>query len=157
MYIFHCWVGLSPHRKRKNYMCISGKKPSFILSNYSFKGRESIVGTPPPTTTPLPLIKGLERGDKPEKVQSHLLCVCAETKIPSIIFRIFSLLSQPCKILIQVFIVLKPGIICTFLIHSGSVQKMLTAFFNFVWNTQKSKWTIFLSAQARCFFVLKRF
>ena len=35
----------------------------------------------------------------------------------------------------------KPGIISTFLIHSGSLQKMLTAIFNLVWNTQKSKWT----------------
>ena len=32
-------------------------------------------------------------------------------------------------------LVLKPGIICTFLIHSGSLQKMLTALFNLVWNT----------------------
>ena len=31
------------------------------------------------------------------------------------------------------FYLLKPNIICTFLIHNGSVQKMLTAFFNFVW------------------------
>ena len=54
-------------------------------------------------------------------------------------------------------LVLKPGIICTFLIHSGSLQKMLTALFNLVWNTQKSKWTIFLSAKAKCFLVLKRF
>ena len=30
--------------------------------------------------------------------------------------------------------VLKPGI-CTFLIHSGSLQKMLTALFNLVQNT----------------------
>ena len=52
---------------------------------------------------------------------------------------------------------LKSGIICTFLIHSGSLQKMLTALFNLVWNTQKSKWTIFLNAKARCFLVLKRF
>ena len=29
-------------------------------------------------------------------------------------------------------LVLKPGIICTFLIHSGSLQKMLTALFNLV-------------------------
>ena len=29
-------------------------------------------------------------------------------------------------------IVLKPGIICTFLIHSGSLQKLLTTLFNFV-------------------------
>ena len=34
---------------------------------------------------------------------------------------------------------------------------MLTALFNFVWNTQKNKWTIFLNAQAKCFLVLKRF
>ena len=40
-------------------------------------------------------------------------------------------------------IVLKPGIICTFLILSGSLQKMLIALFNLVWNKQKSKWTIF--------------
>ena len=51
-------------------------------------------------------------------------------------------------------LVLKPGIICTFLIHSGSLQKLLTALFNLVWNTRKSKWTILLSAQARCFLVL---
>ena len=29
-------------------------------------------------------------------------------------------------------LVLKPGIICKFLIHSGSLQKMLTALFNLV-------------------------
>ena len=39
----------------------------------------------------------------------------------------------------QVFIVLKPDTICTFLIHYGTLQKMLTALFNFVWNTEKSK------------------
>ena len=33
---------------------------------------------------------------------------------------------------------LKSGIICTFLIHSGSLQKLWTNLFNFVWNTQKS-------------------
>ena len=42
----------------------------------------------------------------------------------------------------KLFIVLKPNIICTFLIDYGSVQKMLTAFFNFVWHTQKNKWSI---------------
>ena len=46
------------------------------------------------------------------------------------------------------FIVLKPNIICTFLTDYGSVQKMLTAFFNFVGNMQKNKWILFLSAQA---------
>ena len=54
-------------------------------------------------------------------------------------------------------LVLKPGIICTFLIHSGSLQKMLTALFNLVWNTQKSKMDIFLSAKARSFLAPKRF
>ena len=29
-------------------------------------------------------------------------------------------------------LVLKPGIICTFLIHPGSLQKILTALFNLV-------------------------
>ena len=52
----------------------------------------------------------------------------------------------------------KPGIICTSLIHSGSLQKLLTALFNLVWNIRKSKWTIsFLGTKARCFLVLKRF
>ena len=32
-------------------------------------------------------------------------------------------------------IVLKPGIICTFLIHSSSLQKMLTGLFSLFWNT----------------------
>ena len=54
--------------------------------------------------------------------------------------------------------VLKPGITCALLVHSGSLQKMLTALFNLVWITQKSKWTIFfLSAKAKWFLVLKRF
>ena len=75
---------------------------------------------------------------------NHIYCVWGGSKVPFITFRIFSLFSKPCKILIQVFIVLKPDIICTFLIHSGSLQKMLTALFNLICNTQKIKWTIFL-------------
>ena len=105
------------------------------------------VGPPPPTPLPPLSHQGgvrnflLERGDKPEKgcchffitLQfNHIYCVWGESKVPFITLQIFSLLSQPCKILIQVFIVLKPGIICTFLIHSGSLQKMLTALFNLV-------------------------
>ena len=50
---------------------------------------------------------------------------------------------------LQVFIELKPSIICAFLIHSGNLQKKLTALFNFVWNTQKSKWTIFFECQGK--------
>ena len=69
-------------------------------------------------------------------------CVCAcvwgGSKVSFITFWIFSILSYQFKILIHVFIVIKPGIISTFLIHSGSLQKMLTALFNLVWNTQKS-------------------
>ena len=77
----------------------------------------------------------LGRGDKPEKgggVATFLLVyssvtftVCGEVLF--ITFRIFSILSEPFKILIHFFYVLKPGIICIFLIHSGSLQKMLTA------------------------------
>ena len=53
-------------------------------------------------------------------------------------------------------LVLKPGIICTFLIHSGSLQKVLTALFNFVWNTQKSKWPIFFYCQGYVFLSIKK-
>ena len=45
-------------------------------------------------------------------------------------------------------LVLRPGIICTFLIHSGSFQKKLTALFR---NTQKSMWTIFFECQGKVF------
>ena len=68
--------------------------------------------------------------------------VCGKCKAPFITCRIFIIFSQPCKILIQVVVVLKPGMICTFLILFGSRQKMLTALSNFVMNTQKSEWTI---------------
>ena len=33
--------GLNAHTRRKNYMCIGGKKLRFILSDYGFEGRES--------------------------------------------------------------------------------------------------------------------
>ena len=57
---------------------------------------------------------------------------------------------------IQVFIALKPGIICTFLIRSGSLQKMFTALFNLVWNAQKSKWSIFLECQGQMFLSIEK-
>ena len=53
-------------------------------------------------------------------------------------------------------LVLKPSIICTFLIHSGSLQKMLTALFNLVGNTQKSKWTIFFECQGKVFLNIEK-
>ena len=54
------------------------------------------------------------------------------------------------------FIVLKPNISCTFLIHYGSVQKMLTALFNFVWNTQKNKWTTFFECPIKMFLSIEK-
>ena len=81
----------------------------------------------------------------------HNYCLWRESKVHFITFRIFSLLSQPSKILIQVFIVLQPNIIYTILIHYGSVQKMLTVLFNFVWNVQKNKWTIFFECPGKMF------
>ena len=50
-------------------------------------------------------------------------------------------------------LLLKPGIICIFLIHSGSLQKMLTALFR---NTQKSIWTIFFECQGQVFFSIEK-
>ena len=62
---------------------------------------------------------------------NHIYYVCGESKVPFITFRIFSL-ELAMQELIQVFILLKRGIICAFLIHSSSLQKMLTALFNLV-------------------------
>ena len=45
---------------------------------------------------------------------------------------------------------------CKFLIHSGSLQKMLTALFNLVWNTQKSKWTILFECQCKMFLCIEK-
>ena len=87
---------------------------------------------------------------------SNAFALCGESKVPFTIFWIFSLLSQPCKILIQVFTVLKPDIICTFLIHNGSLQKMLTALFDFVWSTQKRKWAIFFECLGKMFLNIEK-
>ena len=87
---------------------------------------------------------------------NHIYCV-GKIRLQGYIYYFSDLQSfeLPCKILIQVFIVLKPDIIWTFLIHSGSLQKnkkkqkqkkIVTALFDFVRNTQKRKLTIFLSA-----------
>ena len=53
-------------------------------------------------------------------------------------------------------LVLKPGIISTFLIHSVSLQKMLAALFNLDQNTQESKWTIFLECQRKVFLSIEK-
>ena len=97
-----------------------------------------IVGIPP--------IDDVEMGDCHFFITlqfNHIHGVCMRGTVPFITFQIFSLLNKPCKILKQVFIVLNRGIIDTFLIHSGGLHKMLTALFDRVWNTEKSKWTIF--------------
>ena len=48
-------------------------------------------------------------------------------------------------------LVVKSGIIYKFLIHSGILQKILTALFNLVWNTQKNEWTILFECQGKIF------
>ena len=99
----------------------------------------------------------LEREDKPEKgvdvemgrggrggchcfyyftVQfSHICCVWGESKVSLYYFldlQSFELAMQDFHPRSHSSLLLKPGIICTFLIHSGSLQKMLTALFNLV-------------------------
>ena len=65
----------------------------------------------------------------------HIYSLCGKSKFSFITFQFFSLLSQSCMILIQVFLVLKHYIICLFLNHSGSVQKIYLL--KLVLNTQK--------------------
>ena len=62
-----------------------------------------------------------------------------------------SSVSQPCKILIQVFIVLKHCMICIFLIDSDSLERMLTALSKLVWNIQKKYMYIFFKYQGKLF------
>ena len=97
----------------------------------------------------------LEREDKPEKgvdvemgrggrlplflllygsVRSHLLCV-GGSKVSLYYFsdlQSFELAMQDFHPRSHSSLLLKLGIICTFLIHSGSLQIMLTALFNLV-------------------------
>ena len=81
-------------------------------------------------------------------VQLHLLCVFPGGGFTS---WFFSLLSHPCKIFIEVFIVLKHCIIFIFLIYSDNLQRMLTALLKLVWNTQKSTRTNFFKYQGKMF------
>ena len=85
-----------------------------------------------------------------------IYCVLGKSKVSFIIFWFFSLLNQSCKILIQVFIVLKHFVICIFLIHSDGLQRMLTVLFKLVWNTQKSTCTIFFDKyQGKMFLIIE--
>ena len=147
-----------------------------LLSQFAFK---FIVGPPPPLLKDLPKIESLwgglqnfllERGDKPEKG-----AWCRKGGLPLFLLLYSSITFTVCGGKVRFHLLLfrssvfwvshaqfsskslTPDIICKFLIHSGSLQKMLTALFNLVWNTQKSKWENVLSAKARCFLVLKRF
>ena len=100
----------------------------------------------------------LERGDKPEKGGVNVemggaggggggggcATVFTTLQFSSIVFT-FSVL-QSFELAMQDFhhcshpsFVLKPGISRTFLVHFGSLQKMLTALFNLVPNTFKRK------------------
>ena len=127
-------------------MCIVGTFP--LLNG---KGGEGAGGVGPSKNW-------VTWGAVPKFLLLHSLYVCGKSKVSFITFRFFSLLSWPCKILIQVFIVLKHCIICTFLIYSDSVQKMLTSLFKLVWNTQKkSVWTIFFKYQGKMFLTIKKF
>ena len=127
----------------------------------------SIVRTPPPPITPLSHLGGglwnflLEREDKPQKgglplfyyftVQSHLLCVGG--KQDSLYY---FLGHQSFKLAMQNS---HPSLYCTktlylvSFVHFWSIlvvyKKILTALFNLVWNTQKSKCTIFFECQAK--------
>ena len=49
-----------------------------------------------------------------------------------------------------------PCFYCIFLIHSDSLQKMLTALFDLVRNTQKSKWTTFCEGQGKVFLSIEK-
>ena len=83
-----------------------------------------------------------------------IYCVWVKSKVFFITFWFFSLWSWPCKILIQVFIVLKHCIICIFLIHSDSfwsILRMSTTLLNLVWNTQKGICTTFFKYQGKMF------
>ena len=43
-----------------------------------------------------------------------------------------------------------------FMPFHSSVQKILTALFNFVWNTQKNKWTIFFECPGKMFLSIEK-
>ena len=43
-----------------------------------------------------------------------------------------------------------------FMPFHSSVQKILTALFNFVWNTQKNKWTIFFERPGKMFLSIEK-
>ena len=51
---------------------------------------------------------------------------------------------------------LKPGIICIFLIYSGSLQKMVTALFNLVRKKLKNIWAIFFECEGKVFLSIEK-
>ena len=51
---------------------------------------------------------------------------------------------------------LKHCISYIFLIHSGSVPKMLTVLYQSVWNTEKTTWTILFEHQGKIFLNIEK-
>ena len=87
-------------------------------------------------------------------VQSHLLCV-GKVRSPYYFsdLQSFELAMQDSH---PSLYFTKPVIICTSQIHSGSLQKMLTALFNIVWDIQKGKWTTFFECQGKMFLSIEK-
>ena len=93
-------------------------------------------------------------------VQLHLLCVWGGGWGSRLLYYIlvlqsFELTKQDSHP--SPSIVLKHCTICIILIHSDSLQRMLTALFKLVCNTQESTRIIFLNTEAWCFLILKMF
>ena len=51
---------------------------------------------------------------------------------------------------------LKPGIIPTFLIHDGSLQKNVECFINLFWNTRKVNGQFFFECQGKIFLSIEK-
>ena len=75
-----------------------------------------------------------------------------KVKFPLLLFRSSVFWVSHARFTPEIFIVLKHCTICIFLIHFLSLQKILTALFILVWNTQKTTWTIFFEWQGKMFF-----
>ena len=107
------------HKLSKNYVCCA----PYLQNHTSY-----IVGTPLPKMESPGGGGGVEMGGLPLFYYFTVQFSCSYFRI----FSLFELAVQdfhPCS---HPSLVLKPGIICTFRIHSGSLQKMLTTLFNLV-------------------------
>ena len=91
-------------------------------------------------------------------IQLHLLYVCGKSKVSFIMFRFFSLLSLALTMQDshRSLYSTKRIEICTFLIDSDSVQKMLITLLKLVLNTQKGAWIIFFKYQGKMFLNIEK-